>query len=173
MAAVHKHPQNELPHHSKSALKAVTQDIRWSVPVVFGRTRDLLLLGGVFSVVAALSIWLFVSEDVHASTSRVATWTIVLLWSIASLLAIRVSTDPRLDRGSRRAWTGFSAAFGAVAITSSWHLVTAMALYQHYLTLAIQVGFLVAIFQMPSAPQTVLDKLTLALDACTWPLAAH
>jgi diguanylate cyclase (GGDEF)-like protein/PAS domain S-box-containing protein len=137
------------------------------MPEVFGRGRDFLLLGGLLLAGIVIGVWNVVSRQSFAEREIVVIWTMVALWAVASLLAIRVSTDPRLDRGSRRAWTGYAMVFGATAVASVWHSVAVMSPYQHYVTLVIQAGLLLAIFQMPSAPQTALDKLTVALDACT------
>lgn len=158
---------NQTVRPSEAALKAVSRDAEFTIPVVFGRARDLLLLGGLLAIVVALGAWLIAHGNDWTSSARVAIWTNVLLWTIASALAIRVSTDPRLDRGSRHAWSGFSAVFAVIAITGSWDSTAVMAPYQSYSTLVVQLTFLAALFFLPSAPKSALDRLTLALDAST------
>lgn len=167
MAADQDHSFNHALKPSETALKAVSRDIGFRIPVVFGRGRDLMLLGGLSTIVIALGVWLIASRHDPMSTTRVSIWTTVLLWTIASAFAVRVSTDRRLDRGSRRAWSGFSAVFAVIAIMGSWDATAVMAPYQASVTLVIQLTFLASLFFMPSAPQSALDRLTLVLDAST------
>ena len=143
-------------------------------PVVFGRTWDTVLLGGLAAYTLGLCMWLAVSANGDSTPARGPAFASALLSIAAAVLAIRTSRENRLDRGSRRCWRVVALAIvvntvGSLLISAggSWLAPSDARSISAYLGLTAQMILLVALLQKPSAPKSSLDRATLWLDAAT------
>lgn len=140
--------------------------------VVYSRAVDRAIGGGLLAYVAAVLTWLLFAGG--ASSSLALRFALPLPIVAASLaLAWRASRDLALDHGTRRFWRVLLLAIAllpveqlVVVLVPSLTGVMASSVYI-FVALGAPCVFLLALFQLPSAPRTSVDKTKLWLDVGT------
>lgn len=138
---------------------------------VFRSKWDIALVLGIIVYTTALSAWMIVNASTPTSLSVGSMAGLVALSIIAIVLAIRTSTDTRLDSGSRHCWRGIAFAitistFGQLLPSLGFAEADASAM-SAYAAMAAQLVLLTALLYKPSAPHSALHRATLWLDVGT------